>query len=345
MQIKESNYSIADIKSMIDRKELHINRSYQRGSGLWPAAPRSYFIDTILKGFPFPKIYFHELLEAPALRMRRELVDGQQRIATIIDFMADGFAMSEGHSNAGLRFSEFEEEDKRTFLTYAVAVDVIRDASPSDIVEMFRRMNAFTLPLNDAEKRHAAFQGEFKWFANRTADQIGSFLREFSVFTDRQMVRMADQELITEIYGFTKDGIESSAPTKLRKIYRDNDSAFPDAADFSDQLISTVNFIAERFPRLAGTFMMKPYAAYTLISALIYNRYGVPDDVLGLPARTQFANNPEAAQQRLLDLAQAHEGKDSDGPFADYVAGALSGTNRINQRQKRFSAVLEALQL
>ena len=63
MKLNEGKYSIAEIRDMLDRGDLVVNREYQRSPGLWPAAARSYFIDTILGGFPFPKVYFHEFLE------------------------------------------------------------------------------------------------------------------------------------------------------------------------------------------------------------------------------------------------------------------------------------------
>ena len=62
MKVEESKYSIAELLDWYKRKELVVNTDYQRGGGLWPASPNSYFIDTILKEFPFPKVYFHERL-------------------------------------------------------------------------------------------------------------------------------------------------------------------------------------------------------------------------------------------------------------------------------------------
>src|SRR3546814_1733993 len=46
---RSNNYSILEIIGMLDRKELIVNPDYQRGSGIWPDGPSSYFIDTILE--------------------------------------------------------------------------------------------------------------------------------------------------------------------------------------------------------------------------------------------------------------------------------------------------------
>lgn len=86
MQIGSNSYSVSEILAMLERRELLVNNEYQRGSGLWPLGPSSYFIDTILEGFPFPKIYLYEYLTRPNRELRREIVDGQQRINTIQRF-------------------------------------------------------------------------------------------------------------------------------------------------------------------------------------------------------------------------------------------------------------------
>ena len=63
MRVEESKYSIAEIIDWLKKRELVINNDYQRGGALWPTPAKSYFIDTILKDFPFPKVYFHEHID------------------------------------------------------------------------------------------------------------------------------------------------------------------------------------------------------------------------------------------------------------------------------------------
>ncbi|MCX5689573.1 MAG: DUF262 domain-containing protein [Planctomycetota bacterium] len=333
---------------MLDRRDLTVNSTYQRGTELWPGGPRSYFIDTILSRYPFPKIYFYEMFDPKSGRIRREVVDGQQRISAIRGFYKDEFSLSEEHARGGLKFSGIDQDAQRQFMQYVVAVDVIRDATHAEIVEMFRRMNAYTLPLNEAEKRHAAFQGPFKWTMLRLADSCGEFFSQFGVFTNRQMVRMADQELLAETYAFTKQGVFSSSPKLLRNLYKSGDVEFVDGSAFALQVDEAVKFVAQRFPLLRQTFMMKPYAFYTLLCALIFNRYGIEAGALGLEDRREsqgaFAGNPHHAETRLLALASAHESKETAGLYQEYVTGCAGGTNRSIQRTLRLKHVLAALQ-
>src|SRR3546814_20263747 len=79
--------------------------------------------------------------------IRKEIVDGQQRIKTIVRFHEDGLSLQGESKYAGKRFSDLDEEIQNQFVSYTVSVDVIRNATRAEILQMFRRMNAYTLPL------------------------------------------------------------------------------------------------------------------------------------------------------------------------------------------------------
>lgn len=71
MLINTNNYSIGELLDMLERKDLLVNKNYQRAAGLWPEGPCSYFIDTILEGFPFPKIYMYEFINRTDRRIKK----------------------------------------------------------------------------------------------------------------------------------------------------------------------------------------------------------------------------------------------------------------------------------
>jgi hypothetical protein len=263
MQISTTAPSVLELLEMLERRELIVNDEYQRGSGLWPDGPASYFIETLLEGFPFPKLYLYEYLTRPERRIRKEIVDGQQRINTIKRFHDNKLRLTSDSKYAGQTFDDLEEDLKDAFLTYALPVDIIRNANTADILQMFRRMNAYTLPLNEAERRHSSFQGEFKWFVNRTADDLEEFFVEYGVFTTREILRMADAEFITECILAIEKGIVSTSSSDLRRIYESYDNAFPHSDDYSKKITSSVQYITEHFHALRKTRMMKNYAAQT----------------------------------------------------------------------------------
>lgn len=330
---------------MLERRELVVNRDYQRGSGIWPAGPSSYFIDTIIENFPFPKIYMYEFVNRDDRNVRKEIVDGQQRISAITRFYNNEFGLGAESKYAGRRFRDLDEETQDKFLNYVVSVDVIRNAKRSEILQMFRRMNAYTLPLNEAEKRHSSFQGEFKWFVNELADELNEFFLEFGVFTNREIVRMADAALVTECVDAFENGVVSSSPKSLRTLYSTYDENFVLHSLYRRMLGETFQFIVENFGNLRKTFMMKPYALHSLVSALLHCRYCIPviQNQWGVQPLNQFAIDPKSAELKLLELAQAHEAKENEGPHAKYVWGCLSTTDRKARRTARVAAILRIL--
>jgi len=345
MKLDESRPSIANLRDMLARGDLFANRDYQRSPGLWPNASRSYFIDTILEGYPFPKIYFHEYLDRRTKRVRTEIVDGQQRITTIDDFLNDRFALGKNSARfAGRRFSDLDEDVQDGFLFYTVSTDVIRDAGRAEILQMFRRMNAYTLPLNAAEKRHSEFFGEFKDLVTRILDQ-SSVLTEWDIFTTRQIVRMADAEFVAELILALEEGIVSSSDAKLHALYKKFDSGYPQADEREASIQFVLKFIATDLAALRGTFMTKPFAMHALFCAIYHNQYGLPgfQAQSGLP----IINKPlgcatERAVANLVDLAAAHESKDISR-FADYVEAMSAGSNREKQRFVRVKTLCRAM--
>ena len=63
MKIIRNTIPISDLYNLMIESELTINRTYQRSSGLWPQNARSYFIDTLLNDFPFPKIVVRQTVD------------------------------------------------------------------------------------------------------------------------------------------------------------------------------------------------------------------------------------------------------------------------------------------
>jgi hypothetical protein len=331
---------------MLDRKDLVINREYQRGARLWPAGPRSYFIDTILSNFPFPKIYFYEYLTAENRRTKRELVDGQQRVQSIMDFVNDKYRLTgESRGFAGSRFSDLDAEVQDTFLSYTVPVDVIRNATKSDILQMFRRMNAYTLPLNNAEKRHSTFQGAFKWMINRLSDEFSATFVEFGIFTNRQIVRMADAELLTDMVLSLERGIVSTSDKSLRELYETYDNGLSEDNRFEQRLREFFEYLVENFGQLRNTHLMKSYVIHSLFSAAMQNRYGLPEaaESLALEPIGQFGRNVELAREGLRTLAAAHETNDEEGDFGEYVWSCNAATTRENRRVVRIRYLALAL--
>jgi hypothetical protein len=131
-------FTVNTRKRLIDPKP-----AYQRGP-IWSINHQQLFIDSILRGYDIPKLYLRKLAEGGAYTW--EVIDGQQRLRAIWDFMTDVFPLSddsdpvEGHKLAGLSFSDLHYSLKDTFLAYTLSIVEVAKAEDQEVEDMFLRL-------------------------------------------------------------------------------------------------------------------------------------------------------------------------------------------------------------
>ena len=113
------NHHISDIRDWRDSNRLELQPSFQRRA-VWSATARIMLIDTILRDLPMPKIFVATTLKDE--RTYRIVIDGQQRISAILDFLSDRFALKRPYCGeaAGKRFSDLDTATKGRFLRYNI---------------------------------------------------------------------------------------------------------------------------------------------------------------------------------------------------------------------------------
>ena len=245
MQVYPSTFTVAEYCQQMSEGQIIVNRDYQRTNEVWPAAARSYLMDTILNGYPMPKFALYQKTDLQTRRTIKEIVDGQQRSKAILDFFKGNLKIT-GRANlfSGSRLTQLEEEYQQKFLAYQLTVDVYVGATDTDIRQVFRRMNSYTVPLNDQEKRHASYQGEFKWFIAGLSEQYAEMLKKIGVFSEGLLSRMADASLFTEVVYALTHGIQGSSQAKLNDLYSSNDDGFDGT--------QTMNTLKKAFNRITG---------------------------------------------------------------------------------------------
>src|ERR1017187_6179965 len=198
MRVTSSNFTIAEYCQQMQEKSIVVNHDYQRSDKVWPPAARSYLVETILLGYPIPKLSLYQTTDLKSKKTKKEIVDGQQRSQVIFDFLQGAFRLTGKGPFGGKKFSQLETEEQQQFVDYALTVDVFVSATSSEIRQVFRRMNSYTVPLNPQEKRHATHQGELKWFIVELVERYSEALKTMGVFGERQLSRMADASLLSD---------------------------------------------------------------------------------------------------------------------------------------------------
>jgi hypothetical protein len=311
-----------------------VNREYQRSSTVWPPNARSYLIDTILSGFPMPKVSLYQKTDLQSRKTIKEIVDGQQRSQAILDFFKDSLRITGPSQFSGKRFSDLDEPDQQRFVEYQIDADLFISATDDEIRQMFRRINSYTVPLNPEEQRHATHQGKFKWFIVETTQKYAGTLKYIGVFSERHLSRMNDAKLLTEICLALENGIETYAKNKLDKIYKKNEKVFANEKWLSKNIDIAFEKILELESLHTGP-LMRPANFYSLMLAIIhmYEHVSVFDLVFpNLIGRGTL----EVVETNLSLLATALEQDNPPVHLTEFVEACAEATNTKNNREKRF---------
>jgi hypothetical protein len=297
-------------------------------------------------------MWLHQRLEMPSRKVVKEIVDGQQRSKAILDFYQDKLRLAKSVLNdafAGRVFSELDDEHQAQFLNYGLSFDIFVGATLEDVREVFRRMNSFTVPLNPEESRHATYQGPFKWFIHSLTREYDTAFRNAGVFNEKQLNRLADAKLLTEIAHALDNGISTTSKMSLDSIYKKYNVDFPKARQFDEMIRFGLDAILGSGD-LRNTELMKPYNVYSLCLAFIQfsGRQIVAGDP-NLPAVRAFERDEPLYNLSVLAAAVADDqgaGTKIDPHFEDYsgfIEATRERTNVSSQRRRRLEYFLAAL--
>lgn len=251
----------------MERHDIVVNRDYQRTDKVWPAAARSYLIDTMLLGYPIPKLSLYQKTDLKSRKTVKEIVDGQQRSAAILAFYNNEFRISGKSDFTGKTFATLEEQEQHKFLEYGITCDLIVSATEDNIRQLFRRINSYTVPLNPQEERHAIHQGAFKWFIAELTEKYASSLKKIGVFSEKQLSRMNDAALFTEVIMAMTVGIKTASRTKMDQFYTEYDGLFPLEGALSERFDSLFSKILV-WESIHDGPLMKLFNFYTLMLAV-----------------------------------------------------------------------------
>ncbi len=336
MQVTTTSFTIAEYCNQMSRGEIVVNHEYQRSQKVWPPAARSYLIDTVLLGFPIPKLTLYQKTDLRSRQTVKEIVDGQQRSQALCSYLSGRFRLSVRSPNAGRRFSQLDEADQRRFLEYGLSADILVAASEAEIRQLFRRINSYTIPLNDQETRHAVYQGAFKWFVVDLSERYAQALKQIGVFGERQLTRMADAQLFAELIRAHLDGIATSQAQDIEDMYRRYEDEFPEQLALNERFSHTFDRILAWEDLHRGP-LMRPYNFYSLFLAVSHVFDPVPSLRQSYPIDAPREVDEALLVSNLSVLAEALEDPESYPDLADFVEAASQATNVGGQRAMRFA--------
>ena len=337
-------YRIADFLDWHKEKRLALNPEFQRGS-VWTPAARSYLIDSILRKLPIPKVYLRTKIDVVTKKTVREVVDGQQRLRAIIDFSEDKFALTKRAGEfVGKKYTTLSADDQEAFLSYPIAVDQLLNASNTDVLEVFSRLNSYSVALNPAEKRHAKYQGEFKWLVRKASKDWAELWEKYSILSTRDRLRMEDDSIVAEMLGFLLDGVGDGAQTDIDTLYKKYDETYMAQDASLVHLYDLLGYIQDQLaPPLADTVLLRAPHFLMLFAAAAATIVGIPAGKINLPsAVTPLADLP-TIKDNLLYLASIIDSDTPPAALTEFWQASKANAHRVASRRIRFPIYVQAL--
>jgi uncharacterized protein DUF262 len=336
-------YRISDFLQWFKEKALITNPFFQRGA-VWVPAARVFFIDTILRRLPIPKIYMRTKIDLQTKKSVREIVDGQQRLRAIIDFSEDRLTLTKRAGEfAGFKYSTLSDEQKEIFLTYPIGVEQLINSSDADVLEVFSRLNSYNVTLNAAEQRHAEFQGDFKWAVHKAAHDWNVLWEKYGIVTTRDRVRMLHDSFMAEMYGVVMEGVSDGGQARINQLYKRNNNEFPQENQTREKMDGVCNFIVTNLDDVLlqppSDLLCRQPHFLMLFAAVAHGLIGIPEGQMNgqmVQTSNDFFNDPGQTKENLRTIAQLIGGEMELPSFEEFVIASNATTQRISSRRVRF---------
>lgn len=203
--------SAADLYRMYEAGDLEIHPEFQREE-VWTVAEQTRFIDSLVKQLPIPSLCFG----LDYRRQQWQVIDGLQRIATIIKFLDPDSAWRLSRLDdinrdiAGVEVGDLRTNDQgrkivRVVENITLPITVIRcDYSKSDhrqyLFQIFHRLNSGGKTLRNQEIRNCIYCGGLNDMLNAlNSDPVWLRVSGLKSATGK---RFKGQELILRFFAF-----------------------------------------------------------------------------------------------------------------------------------------------
>ncbi len=360
-----------DLSWFIDMKtqeRLELDPPYQRRS-VWTSKDKQFFLDTIFNNFPCPAVYLQK--ENSTKGPLYNVVDGKQRLSTVLDFYAGKIRIGPKFAIADLRgkkFQDLPEDRKSDFYNYIFMVEQIRSESTVDWGEVFQRVNKNQKKLQEQELRHARFDGWLIHRAEAEMDESG-FWKDIGISSRSRKSRMKDVEFVSilmlvllekdfvgfpqfhidELYAKYDFDLAELPDTEADIVFEDDDAPTPiitavGVKEFEASFLEIRTKIAEmEAVNKCITLHKKRITAdfYSLWTAL-----ALSDRVRELPAKllaTRLTEFLDGVYEAIELNRNAEDVSRFDKNVQLYSANSTGAATEVSYRQKRNEALTKFL--
>ena len=347
------NLTTQDISWFLDlhrKGQLNWDPPYQRRS-VWSPRDRRFFVDTILNNYPSPPIFLHKTIDDIG-HPTYHVVDGKQRLQTIVDFANDKVKLPDDFSDLSLQrklWSDLPHQRKVDFWNYPIIVEMLPDVSDPMIKSTFERINRNSRRLTPQELRHAKYDGWFIQFVERESEEPE--WRELGVWTAARAKRMAHVQFVSELCAVViRNKIVGFDQNMLDDLYAELDD-ISELGDFDeggfcariDEYKSGIASILESEPTL--TRYLRTQSHFYSLWAYFHLHDATSWGTELASAYVCFLDRVQDVLTRANSLADIEAMKEQgvDTPVFDYAMHTRGASTDEAPRSARHQALISAL--
>lgn len=215
MALKTSTWSMKRLGSMLKNGKINMDIAIQRRANIWDKQKKSLLIHSILANKPIPIIYANVAGDV------NEVIDGKQRISTVLSFVNNKFALTNDIPDfddiklAGMKFSNLPQELQEKILNSSFEISKYENLSEEEIEDMFFRLN------NGASLK--SIENTRVLLGTKNMREIAG-LSEHPFFVEKSNVsnnRYTDQETMLQIMMLIKNSDTGFSSKEIRLFVQD----------------------------------------------------------------------------------------------------------------------------
>lgn len=231
-----------------DKAEIFVP-DYQREL-VWSEAQQSRFIESILLNLPIPYLYVADITSGEDAG-RLEIVDGSQRIRTLVRFMGNELKLDRLEildKLIGFRFKDLPLPRQLRFGRKTLRMIELIEVDEEARRQLFDRLNSGGSKLEDMEKRMGSRDGQFLTFIRGLSD-VQEF-KDLCPISDARVKRREYPELVLRFFAYRDqyENFDRRVDEFLDNYLDDKNQNGFDNAVFESSFMGMLSFVRQHFP-------------------------------------------------------------------------------------------------
>ncbi|XZJ13863.1 DUF262 domain-containing protein [Clostridium perfringens] len=340
-------YDLETLVKKIKKGFIKLNPDYQRNHR-WKESTSSKLIESLILNIPIPVIYLSEDVDVDDDVdddiARYSVIDGQQRLTAITDYMSNKFALTDLDVLSDLNGSFYN--DLPPFLIRRLEERTIKclriDSTVDSQVkyDIFERLNSGAVELTAQELRNAIYRGNFNNLIKELAKD-SNFRKLLNISGDLEnntkVKKMEDIELVlrffaldNENYNNLKKGFKKFLSSEMEKFNKYNTEQLK---EMEKRFRKTMKIICDSLGELAFAkykYEKGKYIKMSNFNAAVY-------DAIAISVSSELvAKNKKIDQKKVDELKKLFSNK----KFFDAVSGSVNDKEKVKTRIKLVTEVL-----